>query len=72
VVAECKAQSPEFLVLGAISASPLSAKFRAGVAYRVIAEAPCPTFTLRSGPKAKTGGNYREFSRVLQGSSSQG
>jgi len=72
VIAECKAQSPEFLVLGAISASPLSAKFRAGVAYRVIAEAPCPTFTLRSGAKAKTGGNYREFSRVLLGSSSQG
>lgn len=72
VIAECKAQSPEFLVLGAISASPLSAKFRAGVAYRVIAEAPCPTFTLRSGPKAKTGGNYREFSKVLLGSSSQG
>jgi nucleotide-binding universal stress UspA family protein len=69
IIAECSAQRPELLVLGAISGS-LKARFRAGVAYRVIAEAPCPTFTLRSGPKAKPGGNYREFSRVTVGLSS--
>src|SRR5579859_7105572 len=64
IIAESAAQSPELLVLSAISASPLEAKVRTGVAYRVIAEAPCPTFTLRSGRKTKPGGNYREFSRV--------
>jgi hypothetical protein len=58
------------LVLGAMSASALKASFHTGVAYRVIAEAPCPTFTLRSGPKAKPGGNYREFSGVTVGLSS--
>ena len=67
IIAECAAQSPESLVLGAISAFPLSAKFRTGVAYRVIAEAPCPTFTLRSGAKTKRGGSYREFSSVKDG-----
>jgi hypothetical protein len=54
--------------MGAISASPLSAKFRTGVAYRVIGAAPCPTFTLRSGAKTKPGGNYREFARAASGS----
>jgi nucleotide-binding universal stress UspA family protein len=72
IIAECTAQNPELLVLGAISASPLSAKFRTGVAYRVIAEAPCPTFTLRSGAKTRPGGNYREFSRVEMGSTYPG
>jgi nucleotide-binding universal stress UspA family protein len=72
IIAECTALSPELLVLGAIPASPLSAKFRSGVAYRVIAEAPCPTFTLRSGPKTKVSGNYREFSKVQMGSSYPG
>ncbi len=67
IIAECSAQSPELLVVGAISASPFKAKVRTGVAYRVIAEAPCPTFTLRSGQKTKPGGNYREFSRVTAG-----
>jgi nucleotide-binding universal stress UspA family protein len=67
IIAECSAQCPELLVLGAISASPFIAKFRTGVAYRVIAESPCPTFTLRSGPKAKPGGNYREFSSAAVG-----
>jgi nucleotide-binding universal stress UspA family protein len=67
IIAECATQDPELLVLGAISASPLSAKFRTGVAYRVIAEAPCPTFTLRSGAKTRPGANYREFCRVEMG-----
>jgi nucleotide-binding universal stress UspA family protein len=70
IIAECSAQCPELLVLGAMSASALKASFHTGVAYRVIAEAPCPTFTLRSGPKAKPGGNYREFSGVTVGLSS--
>ena len=43
--------------------------FRAGVAYRVIAQAPCPAFTLRSGSKTKRNGNYREFSGAQIGSS---
>jgi nucleotide-binding universal stress UspA family protein len=67
IIAECAAQSPELLVLGAISASPLKTRVRTGVAYRVIAGAPCPTFTLRSGQKTKPGGNYREFSGVTVG-----
>ncbi len=72
IIAECMAQSPEYLVLGALAASPLSAKFRTGVAYRVIAQAPCPIFTLRSGAKAKHGGTYREFASVKMGSSYPG
>ena len=68
ILAECVSLRPELLVLGAFPASPLSAKFRTGVAYRVIAQAPCPTFTLRSGPKTKHNGNYREFSGVEMGS----
>jgi nucleotide-binding universal stress UspA family protein len=46
IVAECSLLKPDFLVLGAVPASALAANFRAGVAYRVIAQAPCPTFTL--------------------------
>jgi nucleotide-binding universal stress UspA family protein len=68
IVAECTASKPQLLVLSAFQASPLSAKFRAGVAYRVIAQAPCPTFTLRSGSKASQNGTYREFSDVQMGS----
>jgi nucleotide-binding universal stress UspA family protein len=72
IIAECTAQAPEYLVLGALAASPLSAKFRTGVAYRVIAEASCPIFTLRSGAKTKHGGNYREFATVKMGPSYPG
>ena len=72
ILAECVSLRPELLVLGAFPASPLSAKFRTGVAYRVIAEAVCPTFTLRSGPKTKHNGSYREFSGVEMGSSYPG
>ena len=50
--------------MSAFPASSLSTKFRSGVAYRVIAEAPCPTFTLRSGAKTRRSGNYREFSGI--------
>ena len=64
ILAECAALRPELLVLSALPASSLSTKFRSGVAYRVIAEAPCPTFTLRSGAKTRRYGNYREFSGV--------
>jgi nucleotide-binding universal stress UspA family protein len=72
IVAECTALGPELLVLSAFPASPLGARFRAGVAYRVIAQAPCPTFTLCSGSKTKRNGNYREFSEVQIGSSYSG
>lgn len=72
IIAECMAQNPELLVLGAISASSLRARFRTGVAYRVIGEAPCPTFTLRSGAKTKPGGNDREFARAASESTYPG
>jgi nucleotide-binding universal stress UspA family protein len=72
ILAECTASGPQLLVLSAFQASPLSAKFRTGVAYRVIAQAPCPTFTLRSGSKTRPNGNYREFSGVQMGSSYSG
>ena len=69
IVAECAALGPELLVLSAFPASPVIARFRAGVAYRAIAQAPCPTFTLRSGSKTKRNGTYREFSGAQIGSS---
>ena len=72
IVAECTALGPELLVLSAFSASFITARFRAGVAYRVIAQVPCPTFTLRSGSKTRPNGTYREFSGVQIGSSASG
>jgi nucleotide-binding universal stress UspA family protein len=72
ILSECSALRPELLVLGALPASLVSATFRTGVAYRVIAQAPCPTFTLRSGSKTKHNGNGREFSAVQSGSSHSG
>ena len=69
IVAECTAMGPEFLVLSASPASPISARFRTGTTYRVIAQAPCPTFTLRSGSKTRPDGTYREFSGAQIGSS---
>lgn len=69
IVAECTARRPELLVLSAFPASPVSARFRAGVAYRVIAQAPCPTFTLPSGSRVRPDGTYREFSRTQVGPS---
>jgi nucleotide-binding universal stress UspA family protein len=68
ILAECAALRPELLVLSAFPASTLSTKFRSGVAYRVIAEAPCPSFTLRSGAKTSRHADYREFSGVPIGS----
>ena len=62
IVSECMALKPELLILGALPASPMAANFRSGVAYRVIAQAPCPTFTLRTGAKAKQRQNGRESS----------
>jgi nucleotide-binding universal stress UspA family protein len=64
ILAECTALRPALLVLGSVPASTMSTRFRNGVVYRVIAQAPCPTFTLRSGVTAKAGANYREFSSV--------
>lgn len=69
IVAECTSPGAELLVLSAYPASPASARFRTGVAYRVIAQAPCPTFTLRSGSKTRSDGTYREFSGAEIGSS---
>ena len=62
IVSECRALKPELLILGALPASPMAANFRSGVVYRVIAQAPCPTFTLRTGAKAKHFQNGRESS----------
>jgi nucleotide-binding universal stress UspA family protein len=64
IVSECSAQGPELLILGALPASTMAANFRAGVVYRVIAQAPCPTFTLRTGAKAKQRQNGCESSVV--------
>jgi nucleotide-binding universal stress UspA family protein len=64
IVAACAALKPEWLVLSAVPASALAATFRSGVAYRVIAEAPCPTFTVCSGARTKRNSNYREFSTM--------
>jgi nucleotide-binding universal stress UspA family protein len=64
ILAECAALRPQLLVLGSVPASTMSARFRNGVVYRVIAQAPCPTFTLRSGSRAEVSANYREFSTV--------
>jgi len=64
ILAECTALRAQLLVLGSVPASTMSARFRNGVVYRVIAQAPCPTFTLRSGSRAKASANYREFSTV--------
>ena len=72
ILSECTALRPEWLVLSAVPASHVSATFRTGVAYQVIAQAPCPTFTLRSGAKTKRNGNYREFSAVQGGTSYPG
>jgi nucleotide-binding universal stress UspA family protein len=57
IVSECSALGPELLILGAVPTSPVTTHFRAGVVYRVIAQAPCPTFTLRTGAKAKQSQN---------------
>jgi len=64
IVSECSALEPEFLVLDALPASPMTAAFRTGVAYRVIAKAPCPTITLRAGAKIKQRQNGYESSVV--------
>jgi nucleotide-binding universal stress UspA family protein len=72
ILSACSALTPEWLVLSALPASPIAATFRNGVAYRVIGQAPCPTFTLRSGAKIKHNGNYREFSAAQSGSSYSG
>ena len=69
---ECTALGAELLVLSAFPASPVSARFRTGVAYRVIAQAPCPTFTLPSGSKTHPDGTYREFSGAQSGPSLPG
>jgi nucleotide-binding universal stress UspA family protein len=53
IVAECQALTPDLLVLGAEPASILSTNFRTGVVYKVIAQAPCPAFTIRNSEKAK-------------------
>ncbi len=68
IVAECRALAAELLILSAFPASPMIARFRAGVAYKVIAQAPCPTFTLRSGSEIQPNGTDREFSETTTGS----
>jgi nucleotide-binding universal stress UspA family protein len=64
IVSECVALKPELLILGALPATPMVANFRTGVVYRVIAQAPCPTFTLRAGAKSKQRQNGCGFSVV--------
>ena len=64
ILLECQALKPDLLILGAVKASALVSTFRSGVTYRVIAEAPCPTFTLRNGSRRRSGGVGREVSAV--------
>ncbi len=64
IVSECSALRAELLILGVLPASPMTAAFRTGVAYRVIAQAPCPTFTLRAGATTKQFQNACESSAV--------
>jgi nucleotide-binding universal stress UspA family protein len=64
IVSECSALRAELLILGALPASPMIANFRTGVVYRVIAQASCPTFTLRTGGKAKQSQSGCESSAV--------
>ncbi len=64
IVSECSTRGTELLILGALPASSMTAAFRTGVAYRVIAQAPCPTFTLRAGAKTKQRQSGRESSAV--------
>jgi nucleotide-binding universal stress UspA family protein len=60
ILAECSSLDPDLLVLGALPASPMTANFRMGVAYRVIAQAPCPTFTVRDHTKTKSEASRRD------------
>jgi len=64
IVSECSALRPELLVLGAEPASPMSANFRSGVASTVIAQVPCPTFTIRNGEKTKPRASSAEISET--------
>jgi nucleotide-binding universal stress UspA family protein len=64
IVSECSALRAELLILGALPASPMIANFGTGVVYRVIAQASCPTFTLRTGGKAKQSQSGCESSAV--------
>jgi nucleotide-binding universal stress UspA family protein len=66
ILAECAVLRPSLLVLGSTPASTVSARFRNGVVYRVIAQAPCPTFTVRSGARTRASASYREFSTVVR------
>jgi nucleotide-binding universal stress UspA family protein len=68
IICECAAVRPEALIMSASPASIFKSRIRNGVAYRVIAQASCPTFTLHSGSKAKASGTYREFSGISSGS----
>ena len=47
ILSECAGLEPELVILGALPAAAPSMSFRTGVVYKVIAGAPCPTFTLR-------------------------
>jgi nucleotide-binding universal stress UspA family protein len=62
ILAECSRLRPQGLILAAVPAPGLIAIFRAGVAYEVIAKAPCPTFTLRDISEAKGDRNGSAFS----------
>jgi nucleotide-binding universal stress UspA family protein len=47
ILNETAALKPELLILGAVPSSNLQTVIRTGVAYEVIAKAPCPVLTLR-------------------------
>lgn len=60
---ECSMLKPGLLLLGAEHASNISTHLGSGVAYRVIAEAPCPTFTIPKGGKARASVTIQPFSK---------
>jgi nucleotide-binding universal stress UspA family protein len=60
ILAECSLVKADMLILGAVPASAMAATFRSGVAYRVIAHAPCPTFTVCNAARKKHAEAIRE------------
>jgi nucleotide-binding universal stress UspA family protein len=62
ILSECAGLEPEFVVLSALPAIAPSMGFRTGVVYKVIAGAPCPTFTLRDVADSKDKNNEGKLS----------
>ncbi len=68
ILAECSAVRADMLILGAVPASAMATTFRSGVAYRVIARAPCPTFTVCNAAGKKHAEAIRETRTITSNS----